>query len=120
MTWQEHTDKCLIYLLTSKVCGKQYIGKTVDEFRSQWNNYKDSDREFLRGEEIKQTFFHEHFLKDDHHGFEKDVCICLTDKTQSSDPRKREYYWMRILKMLAPFRISTEDTHWVITFLQSY
>ena len=77
-------DKCLIYLLTCKVCGKQYTGKTVDKFRSRWNNYKDSDRAFLRGEEIKQTFLHEHFLKDDHYGFEK------VNKTQSSDPHKRE------------------------------
>ena len=74
-------DKCLIYLLTCKVCGKQDTGKTVDKFRSRWNNYKDSHRAFLRGEEIKQKFLHEHFLKDDHHGFEKDVSICLIDKT---------------------------------------
>ena len=84
-------DKCLICLLTCKVCAKQYTGYTVDKFRLQWSNYKDSDRTFLRGEEIKQKFLHEHFLKDDHHGFEKDVSICLIDKTQSSDPHKREY-----------------------------
>ena len=88
-----------------------YTGKTVDKFRSRWNNYKDSDRAFLRGEEIKQKFLHEHFLKDDHHGFEKDVIICLIDKTQSSDPHKREYYWMRTLKTLAPFGLNTEDTY---------
>ena len=62
-------DKCLMYLLTCKVCGKKYTGKTVDKFRSRWNNYKDSDRAFLRGKEIKQKFLHEHFLKDDHHGY---------------------------------------------------
>ena len=33
-------DKCLIYLLTCKVCGKQYTGKTVNKFSLQWNNYK--------------------------------------------------------------------------------
>ena len=66
---------------------------------------------FLRGEEIKQKFLHEHFLKDDHHGFEKDVSIYLIDKTQSSDPHKREYYWMRTLKTLAPFGLNTEDTY---------
>ena len=75
--------------LTCKVCGKQYIGKTVDKFRSWWNNYKDSDRAFLRSEEIKQKFLHEHFLKDDHHGFEKDVSICLIDKTGFWPTQKR-------------------------------
>ena len=83
-------DKCLIHLLTCKVCGNQYTGKTVHKFRSQWNNYKDNDRAFLRGEEIKQKFRHEQSLKDYHHGFEKDVSICLIDKTRSSDPHKRE------------------------------
>ena len=104
-------DKCLMYLLTCKVCGKKYTGKTVDKFRSRWNNYKDSDRAFLRGKEIKQKFLHEHFLKDDHHGFEKEVSIYLIDKTQSSDPHKREYYWMRTLKTLAPFGLNTENTY---------
>ena len=66
---------------------------------------------FLRGEEIIQKFLHEHFLKGDHHGFEKDVSICLVDKTQPSDPDKREHYWMRILKTLAPYELNTEDTY---------
>ena len=73
--------------------------------------YKDRYRVFLTGEEIKQKFLHEHFLKDDHHGFEKDVSICLIDKTQSSDTHKPQYYWMRTLKMLAPFRLNTQDTY---------
>ena len=33
-------DKCLIYLLSCKSCGKQYVGNTADHFRSRWNNYK--------------------------------------------------------------------------------
>ena len=104
-------EKYLIYLLTSKVCAKQYTGKTVDKFRSRWNNYKNSDRAFLGDEEIKQKFIHEYFPKDDHDGFEKDASTCLIDKTQSSDPHKRQYYWMTILKMLAPFGLNTEDTY---------
>ena len=72
----------------------------------------------MTGEEIKQKFLRKHFLKDNHHGFEKNVSICLIDKTRSSDPHKREYYWMRIHKTLAPFGLNTEDTYGVITFLQ--
>ena len=53
-------DKCLIYLLTCKVCKKQYTGKTVDRFRLRWNSYKESDRKFLRSEEIKQKSLHKH------------------------------------------------------------
>ena len=40
-------DKCLIYLLTSKCCGKQYVGETTDEFSLRWNNYKSNDRKFV-------------------------------------------------------------------------
>ena len=31
-------DKCLIYLLTCQVCGKQYTSKTVDKVRWRWNS----------------------------------------------------------------------------------
>ena len=33
-------SKCLICLLSCKTCGKQHTDKTVDKFRSRWNNYK--------------------------------------------------------------------------------
>ena len=31
--------KCLIFLTASKKCFKQYIGQTVDAFKSPWNNH---------------------------------------------------------------------------------
>ena len=37
-------DNCLIYLLTAKCCGKQYVGETSDELQLRWNNYKSSYR----------------------------------------------------------------------------
>ena len=33
-------EKCLVYLITCNKCLKQYVGQTVDTFRSRWNNYK--------------------------------------------------------------------------------
>ena len=69
-------DKCLIYLLTSKVCGKQYTGKTDDKFRSRWNNCKDSDTTFLRVEKVNKSF--KDHLKDDYYSFEKYGSICLS------------------------------------------
>ena len=104
-------DQCLIYLLTWKVCKKQYTGKTVVErFTLRWIKYKESDRKFLRGEEIKQKFLHEHFLSDSHQSFEEHVRICLIDKTDPSDPHKRNCYWIRTLKTIAPFGLNTEET----------
>ena len=86
--------------MTCKVCKKQYAGKTVDRFRLRWNDYKESDRKFLIGEEIKQKSLHEHFLSDSHQSFKEDVSICLIHKTDPSDPHKREYYWIRTLSTL--------------------
>ena len=43
-------DNCLIYLLTCKCCGKQYVGETTDKFRLRWNNYKSNDRKNARKE----------------------------------------------------------------------
>ena len=112
-------DKCFIYLLTCKVCKKQYTEKTVDRFRLRWNNYKESNR-FLKGEEIKQKSFYEHFLSDGGQGFE-DVRSCLIDKTDPSKPPKREYHWMRALKTITPFGLNTEETYYVVrAFHQSY
>ena len=33
-------EKCLFYLLTCKVCLKQYVGQIVDKFRLKWNNIR--------------------------------------------------------------------------------
>ena len=77
-----------------QVCKKRHAGKTVDRFRFRWNNYKESDMKFLRGEES----LHEHVLSDGHQIFEEDVNICLIDRTDPADPHKTVYYWMRTLK----------------------
>ena len=46
--------KCLVYLLTYNKCLKQYVGQTLDMFRSGWNNYKDNSGKCDRGEDCMQ------------------------------------------------------------------
>ena len=65
--------------MTCIVCKKLYTGKTVDRLRLWWKNYKESDRKFLRDEEIKQKSLHEHFLSNGYRSFEEDVNIRLTE-----------------------------------------
>ena len=65
-------DKCLIYLLSCKVCGLQYVGSTTDTFRLRWNNYKENNRKAKRGEEPMQPLVLEHFSSNDHNGFLED------------------------------------------------
>ena len=106
-------DKCLIYLLSCKSCGKQYVGNTTDHFRSRWNNYKSDVRKAESGdmENVKQKFLQSHFLQRDHQGFLKDVEVRLIDKTQASDPTKREFYWMRTLRTLYPDGLNIESDY---------
>ena len=85
-------EKCLIYLLTCKVCLKQYIGQTVDKFRLRWNNYKSNNRKHQRLEPCMQEHLFEHFNEEGHHGFLEDVSITFIDKTDPSEPLKRGNY----------------------------
>ena len=54
---------------------------------------------------------YEHFFNDGHNGFIKDVVITLIDKTDGKDPKNRENYWLRTLKMLGGDGPNIED--WV-------
>ena len=58
-------------------------------------------------ENVKQKFLESHFLQRDH----KDVDVELIDKTQASDPTKREFYWMRTLRTLYPDYLDIESDY---------
>ena len=103
-------SKCLVYLITCRTCKLQYTGQTCVAFRKRWNNYRCCARKAERGEECKQKFLHEHFLQDDHHGFLNGAQVILIDKTQASDPTKRECFWMRTLKTHYPYGLNIEET----------
>ena len=62
-------DNCLIYLLTCKCCGKQYVGETTDEFRLRWNNYKSNDRKTARNEACTQEHWIKNFKSEGLSGF---------------------------------------------------
>ena len=104
-------SKCLIYLLTCKVCGIQYVGQTTDKFRYRWNNYKAEGRKAARGEDLMQKFLHAHFLSEGHSGIEEDGQIILIDKTDSAAPLQRESFWMYKLKTLHPHGLNIEKNH---------
>ena len=44
----------------------------------------------------------EHFHSEEHNGF-LDCGITLIDKTDGSDPTRREQYWRVVLKTVAPY-----------------
>ena len=93
-----------------KSCGKQDVGNTTDHFRSRWNIYKSDVKKAESGnmENVKQKFLQSHFLQRDHQGFLKDLEVRLIDKSQASDPTKRE----RTLATLYPDGRNTESDYW--------
>ena len=50
-----------------------------------------------------QPHVFEHFSSNDHNG------ITLIDKTDGSDPTRREEYWRRVLKTVTPYGLNTID-----------
>ena len=82
-------DKCLVYSLTCNKCKKQCTGQTTDNFRGRWNNYKSKSKSFKRGEKCMQEHLYKHFESEEHTEF-LDISIILIDKTDGSNPTKRE------------------------------
>ena len=77
--------------------------ETNDEFRYRWNNYKGSNWKSLRGEDHKQAgSLFAHFQTAGHSGFINDAKIRLIDKTDPSDPTRREDFWIDTLKTRYP------------------
>ena len=48
----------------------------------------------------------EHFHSEEHNLFLQDCSITLTDKTDGSDPTRREEYWRVVLKTVAPYGLT--------------
>ena len=82
----DSSDKNLINLLTCKKCLIQYVGKTVDEIRYRWNNYRKNILETM----ILISHVYEHYSSFGYCGFLEHVSITLIDKIDPSDPLKRE------------------------------
>ena len=57
-----------------------------------------------------QQHLFDHFCDSDHSDFLSDVSITFIDKTDPSDPLKREDYWRRTLKTMLPYGLNIEDS----------
>ena len=85
-------SKNVVYLFACETCHKQYKGGT-EKFRSRFNTYRCSHRNFLRNKKVKQESFHTYFAEDLHQG-ESDWEVRLIDQGVSfDDVMRRESYW---------------------------
>ena len=103
-------ERCLVYLLTCNKCKMQCVGQTIDQFHSRWNSYKSDSRKYGQGATCKQQHLFNHFCTSGHCGFLEDVSLTFIDKTDPSDPLKREDYWRSTLKTMAPFGLNIEES----------
>ena len=88
----------------------QYVGQTIDQFRSRWNNYKSDSRKYGQGATCMQQHLFNHFCTSGHCSFLEDVSLTFIDKTDPSDPLKREDYWRSTLETMAPFGLNYKES----------
>ena len=105
-------EKCLIYLLMCKFCLKQYVGQTAVEFRLRWNSYKRNNRKHQHLDTCMQEDFFHHLNEEVHQGFLEAFSITFFDKTDLSQPLKKENYWKSVINPMAPLGLNNEESVW--------
>ena len=94
---------CVVYLLTCRICEKQYSGSTITKFRERFNQYKSNLKLYgERRRDFKQKKLLEHFYSYDHHGTHNDLIVQIIDFCDLNDQEKREDFWMHKLRTLYP------------------
>ena len=59
---------CVVYLLTCRICKKQYTGSAITRFREQFNQHKSNLKLYGEGQrDFKEKNLLEHFYSHDHH-----------------------------------------------------
>ena len=77
--------------------------------RSRFNNFKSAQRNFIKGNTVKQALFHTNFEDDKHHGM-SDLEIILIDQTESADNlRRRESFWQYDFDTFQPNGLNERD-----------
>ena len=96
-------SQCVIYLITCKVCQKQYVGSTITTFRKRLNQYKSNIKLYSIGRQgMKQEKLVSHFFTDKHHGTYDDIKAQITDYCDANDQERREDFWIFNLNTLEP------------------
>ena len=99
----------VVYLIKCKRCGKQYIGSTINTFRTHFNNHKSSLNRYGRGQRnILGKHLYSLFFGDGHEGF-SDLVMKIIDKMDTRGPMARESFWVHKLNTFLPYRLNLQD-----------
>ena len=103
-------SKCIIYLLSCRVCGKQLVGTCTTEWRDRWGTYRADMKRASKGEHHMQKEVHAHFTLPGHTGIANDVDIMFIDKTDIMYPKLREKFWIDTLVTMIPYGLNVSDS----------
>ena len=68
------------------------------------------NRKFDRKKSCMQEHLYRHFSSPGDMVFLDDILVTLIDKMDRSDPKKREDYWMKPLKTMAPYSLNIDNS----------
>ena len=102
----------MIYIITCKVCGLQYVGSTSTKFRLRFNNHKSRLRAHSRESNIDKEsddFVYKHFHGPGHHGL-RDVSVQIIDKVHNNEKLFiKQGEWAYRLQTLKPECLNDSD-----------
>ena len=93
---------CMVYLLTCRICKKQYTGSTITRFWDRFNQYKSNLKFYGEGRRDFKKKLLEHFYNHDHHGTHNDIIVQIIYFCDPNDQEKRENFWLHKLRTLYP------------------
>ena len=102
----------VVYLISCKVCQKQYVGSTTTKFRLRFNNHKSRLRAHSGlsiANKAKDDMVYRHFFSPGHHGLE-DVSVQLIDRVaDESSLLDKEGQWAYRLGTIKPQGLNESD-----------
>lgn len=101
----------IIYLMTCKKCGVQYVGETGDFYHKRMNKHRSN----MNCNKYKSLIYnHSHYLGYENHSLSHNILDdfsiqpieILKNNTSTSKRQQREEYWMKELKTLYPYGLN--------------
>ena len=85
------------------------MGSTITSFRRSFNNHKSSVKRYGNGRRgILGEHLYAYFYEGGHEGI-KDMLVKIVDRTDVSDPTKREGFWAYKLDSFVPKGLNLRD-----------
>ena len=94
-------SKNVVYLLSCKSCGIQYVGSCTTKFRLRFNNYKSCNSRHLT-KTVPQQNLHNHFDLLNHKGMSDFEFTLIDQGSDEKSVRKKERFWQYKLQTFLP------------------